>query len=230
MSLRFLFILLIVLIVMQHSKQTVTKNTDKAIGSKTKTEVSKAAKTDSVYFVAPVYAPTWESGRGWPVDWNNDGIIDWRDGWCWNNGCNGAWNPSWYWNGAYENWRGNWGSPVYEPVVARRLGSRDNNSITLEHQQNQRHANPGYFIKDHFAYNIQQKDQPEPEEEDSNEKYFQRMDKKGKGILTAQDIHDYFSDFGEDYPVSEIEEAMKLAGITNGKVDLQGFYELARVL
>ena len=101
-------------------------------------------KTDVVrapVATAPVVAaaPAW---GGWPVDWNHDGIIDWRDGWNgWNNGWRGDWNPAWGWNGAWDrngdgiiDWRdgawggrrGNWGAPVVtEPVVSRRLGGRD---------------------------------------------------------------------------------------------------------
>ena len=101
-------------------------------------------KTDVVrapVATAPVVAaaPAW---GGWPVDWNHDGIIDWRDGWNgWNNGWRGDWNPAWGWNGAWDRngdgiidwrdgawggWRGNWGAPVVtEPVVSRRLGGKN---------------------------------------------------------------------------------------------------------
>ena len=132
---KILTIFLIIVALVSYTKQDDAKATTKAATK------APAKTTTPVATAAPVVAaaPYW---GGWPVDWNHDGIIDWRDGWNgWNNGWRGDWNPAWGYNGAWDRngdgvidwrdgawggWRGNWGAPVVtEPVVSRRLGERN---------------------------------------------------------------------------------------------------------
>ena len=184
---------------------------------------------------APVAAPAWNRGwGGWNRDWNYDGVVDWRDGWNgWNNGWNNGWRGDWGWNGAWDwngdgivdwrdrawgGWRGNWG----EPVVARRLGAKEQTASTLQHKQLGKKARAVHFLKNHLAYLIKQKDEPDISDED----LFKMFDADGNGTLTAQEIHDALKSVGEDISVDEIEKGMTEAGITNGRIDLATFKQL----
>ena len=114
-------------------------------------------------YLAPrqtVAAPAWDRRwGGWPMDWNHDGIIDWRDGWGWNNGIGGDWDLS---DGVIESWtegtvvpsyygyRGNWENTYYQPAVARRLGAKSDASSILK--SNQIKKNASKFLGDHFKF------------------------------------------------------------------------------
>ena len=106
--------------------------------------------------VVSVLDKTW---RGLPMDWNHDGIIDWRDRWGWNNGIGGDWDLS---NGIIESWKEgkvvpsnigdkrNLENDIKKSTVVLRLKVKSDTTFTLKNNQIKNNAKE--FLGTHFKY------------------------------------------------------------------------------
>ena len=123
MNSNFLLALLIILCLVQYSAQDNNAEVRSVSGVVNK-------PINSVAFPNNYY------GR-LPIDWNHDGVIDWRDQWGWNKECNQQWGWNRGWRepltyGWDEPRKSNWRSAPTGSIVSRRLGAKYDTSLNLK--------------------------------------------------------------------------------------------------